>query len=176
MQPQQLCSSEILRIQNQILFDRNVPSSSLQPYLEVRPVATKYSYFPVVDPRIPSNQIATKQAIYPTYNVETTFNPGTRMAPWSGFATNVNLESELRNQIFALQRCSQSVYVPSSTSDMYNHTFPITTNLAAQYGYNVPEHKHPLLFQPFDGSISKPIPPAQSSELFNNATRIKQSL
>ena len=50
------------------------------------------------------------------------------MAPWSGFATKINVESELRNQIYALQSCSQAVYVPDSKSDLYNPTFHNNSN------------------------------------------------
>jgi len=102
---------------NNRTFQRNIPSQTLQPYLESRPVSTKYSYLPVVDPRkestVPVNQM-------PTFNVETTFNPGNARSPWSGYASNVNKESELRNQIYAHQSCSQSVYVPSSKSDLFH--------------------------------------------------------
>ena len=37
----------------------------------------------------------------------------------SRFATNVDVESSLHNQFFALQKCEQAEYVPSSMSDMY---------------------------------------------------------
>jgi hypothetical protein len=46
------------------------------------------------------------------------------MAPWSGFSNNVNIESNLRNQFFALQDCEQSEYVPSSSSDLYKNYIP----------------------------------------------------
>jgi hypothetical protein len=46
------------------------------------------------------------------------------MAPWHGFANNVNVESTLRNQFFALQDCQQAEYVPSSKSDLYNVHVP----------------------------------------------------
>ena len=50
-----LCSSQIRKETNSRIYDRNIPSQMLQPYLEVRPVMTKYSYFPIVDPRKPIN-------------------------------------------------------------------------------------------------------------------------
>ena len=115
-----LPSSKLQSEINNRIYDRNIPSSALQPYLDVRPVQTKYSRFPIVDPRKMLNVPFTQE---PTYNISHTFNPGNRMAPWSGFASNVNLESELRNQIYALQSCSQAVYVPDSSSDLYNPTF-----------------------------------------------------
>ena len=62
----QECVSTIQQQTNQRIYDRNIPSSVLQPYINVRPVMTKYSYFPIVDPRkkidVPMKQV-------PTYNV-----------------------------------------------------------------------------------------------------------
>ena len=94
---------------------RNIPSRSLQPQFGLRPVSTKYAHFPIIDTQI-SNQVP----IYKNpYNVGLVFNPGDRMAPFSGFVENVDVESVLRNQIFALQKNDQAVYVPSSKSDLY---------------------------------------------------------
>jgi hypothetical protein len=105
---------------NRKIYDRNLPSQMLQPYLSVRPVMTKYSLMPIVDPRAPINVEMEQQ---PLYNVHNVFNPGNTQSPWSGFASNINNESILRNQIFALQKCSQSAYVPESTSDLYKYSF-----------------------------------------------------
>lgn len=106
--------------QNVQIYSRNIPSAPLQPYLEVRPVSTKYSYFPIVDPR---RRLSVPMKQLPTYNVHAVFNPGNNEGPWSGFASNVNTESVLRNQVFALQKCSQAVYVPNSNSDLYTYGF-----------------------------------------------------
>lgn len=105
---------------NRKIYDRNIPSQMLQPYLNVRPVMTKYSFMPIVDPRAPINVELDQQ---PVYNVHNVFNPGNTQSPWSGFASNINNESILRNQIYALQKCSQSSYVPESNSDLYNYSF-----------------------------------------------------
>ena len=110
-------TSQITDSINRRIYDRNIPSQILQPYLNVRPVMTKYSIMPIVDPRAP---IKTPLEQMPVYNTSKVFNPGNATAPWSGYASNVNVESELRNQIYALQKCSQSVYVPSSESDLYH--------------------------------------------------------
>ena len=94
---------------------RNIPSMSLQPQFSLRPVSTKYAHFPIID-----TQISNKVPIYKkSHNVGLVFNPGDRMAPFSGFVENVDVESVLRNQIFALQKNDQAVYVPSSKSDLY---------------------------------------------------------
>ena len=114
------CVSKIHEQTNTRIYDRNIPSQMLQPYLDVRPVMTKYSYFPIVDPRKQTN---VRLIQTPSYNINKVFNPGNTQSPWSGFSNNINVESELRNQIFALQKCSQSVYVPSSNSDLYNYSF-----------------------------------------------------
>ena len=119
-QSQYECSSNMQEQMNRKIYDRNIPSQMLQPYLDVRPVMTKYSYLPIVDPRKPLN-VPLKQM--PTYNVHNVFNPGNTTSPWCGFSSNINKESELRNQIYALQKCSQSVYVPNSKSDLYNYKF-----------------------------------------------------
>jgi hypothetical protein len=95
--------SEIHNQTNTRIYDRNIPTQPLQPYLDVRPVMTKYSFLPIVDPRKELN-VNLKQL--PTFNQRTTFNPGNTQSPWSGFASNINTESELRNQIYALQKCS----------------------------------------------------------------------
>jgi len=142
-------------------YIRNVPSQPLQPYLDARPVLTKYSILPIVDQR---KQIDTPLIQQATYNPKTVFNPGNDFGPWSGYASNVNHESELRNQIFALQNCSQAVYVPSSNSSLYN----------VQWKNNVQTQ------QPFPGLFQTqqfpPINPNQHPDkvgygLFNNATR-----
>lgn len=154
------CVSDIHKQTNQRIYSRNIPSQMLQPYIDVRPVMTKYSYFPIVDPR---KNISVPLQQMPTYNVHQVFNPGNTQSPWSGFATNINKESELRNQIYALQKCSQSVYVPSSNSDLYTYKFQTRTQ----------SNPHDLLFQheSFQSFNPNPSPGVCGSGIFNNATR-----
>ena len=141
-------------------YDRNIPSQLLQPYLDVRPVLTKYSYFPIVDPRKPIG-VPLKQ--FPTYSVHNVFNPGNTTSPWSGFASNINTESELRNQIYALQKCSQAVYVPNSNSDLYQYKFHSTKQ----------PNPHELLFHKdtFSHFNPNPEPELLGSQVFLNSTR-----
>ena len=157
---QETCVSDIHGQTNQRIYDRNIPSQMLQSYVDVRPVMTKYSYFPIVDPR---KQINGPLQQMPTYNIENVFNPGNAQSPWSGFASNINKESELRNQIYALQKCSQSVYVPNSTSDLYAYNF--------QTPY-IP-NQHELLFknETFDNFNPNPAPKLCGSGIFLNSTR-----
>ena len=158
----QLNVSKIHEETNMRIYDRNIPSQMLQPYIDVRPVMTKYSYFPIVDPRKNNSVPLTVQ---PTFNPHAVFNPGNTTSPWSGFASNVNTESELRNQIYALQKCSQSVYVPSSKSDLYNYGF--TPKPTPQ--------SHSLLFEKGSFSQFNPNPDSKTvgSEMFFNSTRVQ---
>lgn len=154
------CCSHIQEQTNKRIYDRNIPSQMLQPYLDVRPVMTKYSYFPIVDPRKEINVPLTQM---PTYNVHTIFNPGNTQSPWSGFASKINLESELRNQIYAIQKCNQAVYVPNSTSDLYTYNFKTRTV----------SQPHNLLFQTdkFSDFNPNPDPKIIGSSIFMNSTR-----
>jgi len=147
---------------NTRIYDRNIPSQVLQPYLDVRPVLTKYSYFPIVDPR---KEIKVPLIQTPTYNVHSVFNPGNTTSPWSGFASNINKESELRNQIYALQKCSQAVYVPSSKSDLYDYNFKTITQ----------PNPHSLLFKNDAFASFNPNPDENvlGVNLFNNSTRVQ---
>lgn len=155
-----ICTSDIQEQTNKRIYDRNIPSQMLQPYLDVRPVMTKYSYLPIVDPR---KTINTKLIQDPLFNVHTTFNPGNTQSPWSGFASNVNTESVLRNQVYALQKCSQAVYVPNSGSDLYKYNFQTKTQ----------PNPHDLLFSENSFNSFNPNPDDKSVgyNLFMNSTR-----
>lgn len=153
------CSSQITNSINTRIYDRNIPSHMLQPYLSVRPVMTKYSIMPIVDPRAP---IKTPLVQQPIYNSGEVFNPGNTQSPWSGFATNINTESELRNQVYALQACSQAVYVPSSNSDLYKFGFKPSNSVQQPF---------PGLFQNEHFNSFNPNPENVAQGLFQNCTR-----
>jgi flagellar basal body rod protein FlgC len=142
-------------------YQRNIPSQQLQPYLDARPTMTKYAFLPIIDSR---KQVETPLIQQSTYNINTTFNPGNDKAPWSGYASNVNHESELRNQIYALQDCSQSKYVPSSDSSLYQVKWTNKTKV---------EQPFKTLFQTpnFAPINPNPNPDKIGFALFNNATR-----
>ena len=155
-------ASQRANVMNSRAYNRNIPSQPLQPYLDSRPVLTKYSIMPIVDPR---REIKTPLIQQATYNPEQIFNPGNDFAPWSGYASNVNRESELRNQIYALQKCSQSAYVPNSNSDLYDYKFQ-----------SIKQHNpHELLFQneSFSGFNPNPDQKVVGSAMFMNNTRVQ---
>ena len=147
------CNNGRLEQINNRISNRNIPSSILQPQFSSRPVSTKYALLPIVDRR-PVAKEPLVQA--PPFNIKQTFNPGTQ-GPWSGFAKHVNDESILKNQIFALQRSSQSVWVPSSNSDLYeNHLPPMDSGL--------------LMFKKLPPQENTSKPPNEKS-YWNNHTR-----
>ena len=158
-----LSSSGRQNIMNTRTYVRNIPSQPLQPYLDARPVLTKYSVMPVVDPRKKINVPLIQQA---TYNPEQIFNPGNvnGSGPWSGYASNVNHESELKGQIFALQECSQAKYIPSSKSSLYNVQWKNSQQISQPF----PELFKKETFAPNDVN---PYASTIGYALFNNATR-----
>jgi hypothetical protein len=117
------CNQERLDEINERISSRNIPSEPLQPEFSPRPVSTKYAILPIVD-RVPQSDVPLKK--YPVYNVEKVFNPGTSQAPWRGFAENINVDSLLRNQYFALQKSTAAKFIPSSNSSLY--TSPLAGN------------------------------------------------
>ena len=129
------CPSEIHKQTNERIYNRNIPSQMLQPYIDVRPVMTKYSYLPIVDPR---KEVNTRLVQTPVYNV---------------------------HQVFALQKCSQSVYVPSSNSDLYHVAF-----------HPKPEtYPNSLLFEKEQFCPFNPNPNSKEIgyEMFHNSTRVQ---
>ena len=100
---------------NKKIFARNVPSNTLEIQLSSRSKSTKYDLNPSKNTDYSDNQT------YLNYNIEHTFNPGNSKGPLSGYATRVNDESILKNQIHSLQRSPQGVWVPESTSDLYQN-------------------------------------------------------
>ncbi len=95
---------------NSGLYDRNIPSHHLQPYLDARPVATKYNVLPLGDKRKHIHVPLTQQ---PTYSNKSVYNPSDS-APWSGY--NVDLETNLRYS---------AKYAPNSRSDLYDYRFAV---------------------------------------------------
>jgi len=149
---------------NDRVQDRQFSDKILKPNLEFRPVPTKYALFPILDRRTPS-EVPIKN--YSDYNIATTFYPGNSQAPISGFIQNVDTETILRNQCFALQHSSdQRTYVPKSTSDLYH--VPKAVGRQEQ-------QPHAKLFEipSFDNRLHPNMvnAPSIGGDLFNNNTR-----
>ena len=152
------CQQERTQQLNNRIAHRNIPSGPLEPQFSPRPVPTKYTLLPILDEKKPSS---VPLQSFPTYNPHFTFNPGTAEAPWSGFATNINKESALRSQYFALQSCPQKEYVPSSHSELYNLNVPAPM-----------EHPlYPELYIPEDFAPFNPNSYHLGRNVLNNFTR-----
>ena len=147
---------------NERVSNRNIPSGPLQPQFDIRPLSTKYSMMPIFDRRpIPTVSIQ----VIPAYNISNTFNPGNAQAaaPWAGFANNINDESRLRNQFFALQRgACQSCYIPSRYSDMYEVNVIGNEQVLQPY---------PGLFEKSNFDSFNPCPKDNGINIFENHTR-----
>ena len=150
-------------IMNNSIASRNLTPNNLAMNFSFRPVNTKYTLMPTY------NQL--NESIVPkntelVYDVNTTFFPGTRKPPFYGFATNIDKESTLRNQFFSLQKADQVVYLPNSSSDLYENNINFAT-----HNTNLDTH---LLFKEesfsdFNPNISSSI----GNEIFYNSTRVQ---
>jgi len=151
-------NGERLQEIDQRISARFVPDGPLPPNFGPRAVMTKYALFPMVDNRMPATI-----PILPNY-APSTNAPG----PVSGFQRNVDVETELRNQVYALQKnVDQTAYVPSSLSDLYQ-VKPVP-------GIGTGENPHhSLLFQQFSFASSQSlVDPKIGSELLHNSTRVQ---
>jgi hypothetical protein len=157
-----LCQNERVDELNDRISSRNIPSQPLQPFYYQTPVSTKYGYMPILDQRKESSVPLNN---FPIFSPHTTFNPGNNMAPWHGFANNVNVESTLRNQFFGLQDCQQAYYVPSSKSDLYNINIPAPSQPVNQ--------QFPLLFKREVFDMRDPNTHNLGNSFFNNNTRME---
>jgi hypothetical protein len=148
---------------NRDLYTRNIPSSTIQPNFNPRPVNTKYSMLPTIDHRKEANVPIINKG---NYNNEQIFNPGTAKPHYSGYATNVDKESTLRNQFFALQAADQAKYIPSSNSDLYMN--PINFQTVPQ------DLQESTLFREPDFADFNPNPSVViGNRIFDNATRVQ---
>ncbi len=105
---------------NERIQSRQFSDKPLAPNFSRRPATTRYSIFPIAD-RIAPAEEPIRPVAYHT--VDGNFNPASR-APPATFLQSIDVESGLRNQTVAKQRAPQSIYVPSSNSDLYKVRIP----------------------------------------------------
>lgn len=148
---------------NEKIYNRNFPSNELNMNFSPRSVSTKYSILPILDHKQESSVPINN---FPIYDSNSTFFPGTSKPHFCGFAKNIDLESSLRSQFFALQKSDQSKYIPSSNSNLYENPINfINTNK------DLDNH---LLFQKssfndFNPNLSNNI----GNEIFLNSTKVQ---
>ena len=147
---------------NSRMYERNIPSQVLQAQFSHRPVSTKYDMMSIIDRRaIPTVPILRQ----PTYNIHTTFNPGNDEGPWSGYAAKINDESKIKNIFFARQEGAQGVFIPDTTSDMYQ------VNLNEGNSQQEVQQPFPDLFATPELPPFNPNPFCFGFNVFDNCTR-----
>jgi hypothetical protein len=95
---------------NQRIRSRHTAYIPTDPMYSFRPVSTKYDV--MATKSVPITQLGNRT--------------------WVNRMSNIDTESELRNQIYALQNASQAVYVPSSNSDLYHDGTTVVARPSAQ--------------------------------------------
>jgi hypothetical protein len=101
------------------IASRNVPSNLLQPNLPPRAVPTKRILMPIYEQHQPTT---VDLKLFPAFEPRHTFNPGSS-APHSGYSSNIDHESSLKNIFFPLQSAGQSKFIPNSNSDLYYNNY-----------------------------------------------------
>jgi hypothetical protein len=157
----QLPVSEINHITNERIYERTQPSAPLRPYYQPRSQHTKYTKFMThTEPLVSDEPIVS----HPPYSPSKVFYPASRSAPWSGFANNIDIESDMRNQFYGIQKSPQATYVPDSSSDLYtlqSFAHPDRENI----------QQHVLLFEESKHALFNPNTKNISNATFNNSTR-----
>jgi len=148
---------------NSEIMNRNIPSGGITMNFSFRPVNTKYTFMPSVAPLVSAVEPIQN---YNNYDSSSIFFPGTRKMHFCGFSSNIDQESTLRNQFFALQKADQRAYIPSSTSNLYENNINFITkneNLDSQLLFREEQ------FQDFNPNRF----PTIGNELFYNSTRVQ---
>lgn len=154
------CNDGVLDQINNEIYDRNFPTRQLQMVFDPRSVDTRRTVFPALDCRSKAN---VPIQIQKSYNIRKTFNPGSS-APYSGYASNIDEESRLKDIFLPIQKYNaKTQYIPSSKSDMYLERKPVETRNIRQ--------NHPLLFKQENFAPFNPNPCNLGNGLLYNHTR-----
>ena len=125
---------------NDRTLSRFVPEAPLPPNFAFRPAMTKYTLFPMLDNRMPA-----QVPIEANYGPSNMFSPPLmQCGPVAGYQRSVDVEADLRGQLYANNKnCNDAtVYVPESKSDMYR-----VSHVEGQG--TGPNPLHSMLFQQF---------------------------
>jgi hypothetical protein len=116
-----ICNIEYDNELNNRIMSRIMPTQELPPNFSPRPEPTKYSHFKTCNTKHNYNNSIRQYKYFNTNNV---FYTGNSKAPIHYFLDNVDLESRLRNQFFALQKNDQAFYIPDiHYSSLYNDQY-----------------------------------------------------
>ncbi len=161
------CNNERVDELNERISDRNLPSDKMQIVFDPRPQTTRRMMYPAFHTQ--SLDVTTPIELQKPFNPFTQFNPGSR-APFSGYATNIDQESRMKNIFMPIQKYTgQTQYVPSTKSDLYNmkHLKSIRSK------DNTNEIPHSELFREQEFSPFNPNECNIGNDLFNNHTRMQ---
>jgi len=98
--------------------------NAMEPSYQLRPTTTRQTH---LQPTIQIKQPVIQRTKYTHYDQSRTTALGSNGAPFSGYTSNVDTETVLRNQVVPLRRGDETVYIPSTESDLY-HTYQATTS------------------------------------------------
>lgn len=154
------CNMDRAKVTGERIYERNIPTNSLQMSYTPRSVPTRGVLMPILDCRI---QPTVPRERMPIYTSRTMFSPGTSL-PFGGYQAAVNIESELRNIIFPLQDCPQAAYIPGTSSDLYTLQDLIPPPRKES-------REHALLFKETKFDAFNPNLCHLGNKLFNNFTR-----
>lgn len=161
--PKITCNDPRTQELNERIFGRNLATGPVDVAYGIPSISTKYTTLHVYDA---PNNVPTQIVQAPVYNSSQNFLPGDRKPHWAGFSTNVDTESNLRNQFFSLQKCDQREYVPSSNSDLFK------LNVETK---NDNKMEHSLLFKNDEFDNFNPNTNNIGNDLFNNHTRVQRN-
>jgi hypothetical protein len=163
------CNNERVDELNDRISERNLPSDKLQIVFDPRPQTTRRMMYPAFHTQ--SLDVTTPIEIQKPFNPFTQFNPGSS-APFSGYATNIDQESRMKNIFMPKQKYTgQTQFVPSTKSDLYNmNHLKSARNDSKQQQVQIP---HNELFRETEFSPFNPNDCNIGNDLFNNHTRVQ---
>lgn len=129
-----------------------------------RPAPTRYVKMPVIDVKNYVNKDENK--IIASNNLN--YLPATEKGPWNSYMSNIDIETNLRNQNIKNSNCDNKLYIPSSKSDLYN-----SKHIVNNTGVNT--NKHHLLFKEQTHNPVNRNKFNLQDNLFNNNTRVQRN-
>tara|TARA_Y100000816_G_C26100250_1_gene582907 strand:- start:678 stop:1166 length:489 start_codon:yes stop_codon:yes gene_type:complete len=147
---------------NMRINERNSTNTLLEPVYDPRPSGTRGGMMPIISTKREAEESFFG---YNDYNPNTMYSNATKKLPFKGFADRINDESELRNQIFALQRSEKGTYVPQSHGDLYMVNIPHT-----QLSQEDSKHLYEGLFEEQNFNKFDPGAKFDTKLVFNNNT------
>jgi hypothetical protein len=150
---------------NKRINNRLIPDSDLQPNYDLRPMHTKRMVYPS---KVFKEQNNTLLDDHLAFLPQQTFNPGNTKSHVSGFMSNVNVESSLKNIGTPNTKYGSDIYIPSSSSDLYK----TTVQLVPGSGSHDPlSQDHGLLFRKFGFESKEKFHPNIGNDMFFNHSR-----